>query len=392
MKKILSLVCLAWSVAANAQFTPGQILTAAELNNQFSLYAPLSGAAFIGGVSGPSFSGALSGPHNGSVGAISPSTGVFTNLTATGTVALPPGAVPLSGLASQSANTVVANATGSSASPTAIAVPSCSTSSSALQWTSGSGFLCNSNIANLGGSTFSGLVTLSSGLTISGGTITGVHGRLLNIQVFTSSGTYTPTTGTNSIVAEVQAAGGGSGGTPATSAGQSAVGSSAGAGSYAEAYFTSVSSQTVTIGGIGTGGAAGANAGTSALTSSFGSLISCPGGFAGSAGAATSAAVQVGPTAAAAACTVTGATVTLQSVPGGSSQPGIVVTAGSVQLSGSGGNSFFGQGGQGRAFTNSGFTAVGYGAGAGGANATASSPAQAGGNGGPAIIIVYEYS
>lgn len=164
MKKILSFVCLAWSVAANAQFTPGQILTAAELNNQFSLYAPLSGAAFVGGVSGPSFSGAFSGPLNGSVGSITPSTGVFTNLTATGTVTVPAGTVALSGLASQVANTVVANATGSSASPTAISVPSCSTSSSALQWTSGTGLGCNSaiNASSLGGTGAASYALLAS--------------------------------------------------------------------------------------------------------------------------------------------------------------------------------------------------------------------------------------
>ena len=66
------------------------------------------------------------------------------------------GSVPLTSLAVQAANTVVANATGGSASPTAISAPSCSTSASALKWVSGAGFTCNTavNAAQLGGGTF----------------------------------------------------------------------------------------------------------------------------------------------------------------------------------------------------------------------------------------------
>lgn len=48
MKKIFLTLGLLWSAVANAQFTPGQLLTAAELNTQFSLYAPLTGATFTG--------------------------------------------------------------------------------------------------------------------------------------------------------------------------------------------------------------------------------------------------------------------------------------------------------------------------------------------------------
>lgn len=64
--------------------------------------------------------------------------------------------VPLSGLSSIAANTVLANATGSSAAVTAFAMPSCSGASNALTWTSGSGFVCNSavNAAQLAGQTF----------------------------------------------------------------------------------------------------------------------------------------------------------------------------------------------------------------------------------------------
>lgn len=66
------------------------------------------------------------------------------------------GLVTLADLATQSANTIIANASGSTGSPTAISAPSCSTSSSALGWTSGTGLSCNSSInaATLGGATF----------------------------------------------------------------------------------------------------------------------------------------------------------------------------------------------------------------------------------------------
>ncbi|CAJ0802946.1 hypothetical protein LMG18090_04364 [Ralstonia mannitolilytica] len=65
-------------------------------------------------------------------------------------------AVPLTGLATQGANTVLGNGTASTAAPTALAVPSCSAAANALLWTSGTGFSCNSgiNAATLGGATF----------------------------------------------------------------------------------------------------------------------------------------------------------------------------------------------------------------------------------------------
>jgi hypothetical protein len=48
-------------------------------------------------------------------------------------------------LAAQAGNTVVANVTGSVASPTAFAMPGCNASGGALQWTSGTGFTCVAN-------------------------------------------------------------------------------------------------------------------------------------------------------------------------------------------------------------------------------------------------------
>ncbi|HEX8894483.1 MAG TPA: hypothetical protein VF783_14225 [Terriglobales bacterium] len=54
--------------------------------------------------------------------------------------------VPIQLLTAIAANTVLANATGSTASVTAFAMPSCSTSVSALNWTTSTGFTCNTSL------------------------------------------------------------------------------------------------------------------------------------------------------------------------------------------------------------------------------------------------------
>jgi hypothetical protein len=101
--------------------------------------------------------------------------------TFTGTVS-GAGTIPLSILATQAANTVLVNATGSTASPTAVGMPSCSTAASALQWaTSGgsSAVTCNTSItaaavpaSGLTGSTLASGVTGSSLTAIGTGSAT----------------------------------------------------------------------------------------------------------------------------------------------------------------------------------------------------------------------------
>lgn len=83
------------------------------------------------------------------------------------------GLVTTTDLASQAANTILANATASAASPTAFVMPSCSTASSALNYTSGTGIGCNSaiNAATLGGATFSAPGAIGGG-TAAAGTFT----------------------------------------------------------------------------------------------------------------------------------------------------------------------------------------------------------------------------
>ena len=109
----------------------------------------------------------------------------------------------------------------------------------------------------------------------------------INVQTFTTSGTYTPTASMAFCTIPCLAAGGGGGGSPATGGGYS-WGDGGGAGEYAVGTFTAAAvgaSQTVTIGTGGTG-AAGVDGGTGGDTS-VGALITCVGGTGGAANAET---------------------------------------------------------------------------------------------------------
>ncbi|PQV51805.1 hypothetical protein [Paraburkholderia sp. BL21I4N1] len=210
-------------------------------------------------------------------------------------------------------------------------------------------------------------------------TVSGIPGRLLNIQVFSSSGTYTPTTGTAKVIVEVQAPGGGGGGVAATSASQNAIAQAGSGGSYASSLITSgFSGATVTIGSVGTGGAAGANAGTSGGTTSFGSIISCPGGVGGVGAAGQATGFTQSGAAAPSGCTVSGAT-TLYSVSGTSAAP--VSNLSSTAA-------YFVPGGASHMGSNSN---SGNGVGGNGAAIPASTSATAGSNGTGGKVIVYEY-
>lgn len=179
MKKlILSALLLIGSLQAWAQFSPGQILTAAALNSQFALYMPLGGGALTGPLTVPTIT-------------------VTGALNATGLVTT-------SDLAMQGGNTVLANATASSASPAAFTMPSCSSSTSALQWTSGTGFTCYGSSASLAGATFTGATSVSytnprfvvndsSGSNVAGVQLQNNGTNIWNLQNTSSSNTFTVT-------------------------------------------------------------------------------------------------------------------------------------------------------------------------------------------------------
>lgn len=211
------------------------------------------------------------------------------------------------------------------------------------------------------------------------------------IQIFTASGTYTPTSGMKYCIVEAQGSGGGGAGIPTPGASQVAAGGGGGAGGYARVYLTAAavgSSQTVTIGAGGTGGSAGVNNGGSGNTTSLGTLCVAGGGNGGvSTNAGTS--TQAGGGAGGA-----GSTGTLQTT-GGDGESGMAIFASvSAAKAGNGGASHFGGGGKGPAAINNsaaGSAGVAYGSGGGGAVAAASQTQQAGGNGAGGVVIVTEF-
>src|SRR5208283_911002 len=214
-------------------------------------------------------------------------------------------------------------------------------------------------------------------------------GCSVNVQTFTSSGTYTPSINMKYCIVELQAAGGGSGGCAGGTTAASCSGGG-GAGAYAKSLFnnsTIGSSQTITIGAAGTAGAAGNNNAGNASSSSFGTLLVCGGGS-GSTGYASSANYITAYGGLFGSVTTTG---NILNVNGQYGLLGMSIYASStniVCMGGQGGNSMLGHGGTG-SYLAAGNVSSGYGAGAGGASCTTTS--QAGAVGGSGICIITEY-
>jgi len=214
-------------------------------------------------------------------------------------------------------------------------------------------------------------------------------GRLLNVQTFTASGTYTPTPGTRLVLVRAVGGGGAGGGTPsaASAAGAAAGG---GAGAYGESLYTSgFAGVAVTIGAGGTGaaGAAGGNGGTT----SFGALLSCPGGLGATLVNALPGYTMAGPSAQSGS--PSGAN--LIGAPGEAGGHGTSNGTGSAfNISGRGGGTRFGPGGAivGASANGNAPAAGSYGAGGSGASVNASASTFAGGAGAPGVVVVEEYA
>jgi len=211
----------------------------------------------------------------------------------------------------------------------------------------------------------------------------------INIQTFTSSGTYTPTSGMMYCIVQCIGGGGAGGGVAATGAANYAVAGGGGAGEYSVGAFSAATigaSQTVTIGAGGTPGSAGANAGGTGGTTSLGALITSVGGVGGGGGAVqTLATFEFG---GAGGSGGTGGQVRIGGTAGfyGIGQQGTQLLIG-----GSGGNSPLGGGLGSFSSTTTGPAASGYGAGGGGSSNGNSQSAKAGGGGGKGTIIITEY-
>jgi len=173
-------------VSNNANYYPLFAASTTNSSQPFNLGTGLSFNPSTNTLTTTNFVGSLTGTASGNVvigGALgTPSSGTLTNVTG----------LPLSGLTTQASNTVVGNATASSASPTALTMPTCFGSTSALLWTPNSGYSCNSSISantstNISGGTQYGVLYQSaSGTTAS--TAAGTPGYVL-----TSNGTSAPT-------------------------------------------------------------------------------------------------------------------------------------------------------------------------------------------------------
>lgn len=251
---------------------------------------------------------------------------------------------------------------------------------------SGDATLASTGVFTLNNTTVSaGTYPLATVTVNSKGLVTGASNgsastsiRTVTKQVFTGSGTYTPSSGMVYCIVEMIGGGGGGGGSTASS---SSTGGGGGAGGYARetlAAGTVGSSQAVTIGGGGAGGANTGATGTSGGTTSLGALLQATGG---SGGAGTGTGVALGGSAG------VGSSADINAR-GGVGFP----STGSSGASGAGGISFFG--GNGAPVTGNssgGAAAANSGAGGSGASGSAGATGFVGGAGADGIMIITEF-
>ncbi|MFQ7951808.1 beta strand repeat-containing protein [Escherichia coli] len=205
----------------------------------------------------------------------------------------------------------------------------------------------------------------------------GYVGRLVNTQVFTSSGTYTPTPGTKRIRVTITGGGGGGGGCKAISNNETFFGAGGGAGGTIISIMTPTqNSYPVTIGAGGAGGVSATN-GTSGGNSVFASLIA-PGGAGGGRVGVTNTNGGNGGVPSTGDIRITGGH-------GGDGQ------SGNIGVSGEGGTSHWGGGG--RAGAGGGVSGKAYGSGGGGAYDDGySGTSMTGGKGAAGICIIEEFA
>jgi len=215
----------------------------------------------------------------------------------------------------------------------------------------------------------------------------------VNIQVISSTGTYTPTSNMVYCIAECIGGGGAGGGAPTTSGSQYSAGGGGGAGEYARGVFSASSigaSQSVTIGAAGAG--ASATTGGNGGTTSLGILLTAAGGSGGPVTAATGG--GGGASCLGGAGGTGGSGGTLRS-PGSAGGTGLVSISGLVLFSGAGASSQYGSGGLAPASngiaTAAGNAATGYGSGGSGALANISSANQTGGAGTKGVVVITEF-
>jgi hypothetical protein len=181
----------------------------------------------------------------------------------------------------------------------------------------------------------------------------------VNIQVFTATGTYTPTSGYKYGIAFVTGGGaGGSGAAPNTAA----AGGCAGGTAIGVLNLTSLGAVTATVGAFGAGGAAGSSGATGG--SSTLSTLTGTGGSVSSGGIPTGGTINI---------------------IGGDAGGG-----GGTTRSGDGGGSFYGTGGGGEGFSTTASAGQSYGSGGAGGLST-SGTGRVGANGAAGVIMIMEF-
>lgn len=336
----------------------------------------------------------------------------FTGVT-TQTVTLPVTSTLVLGqqftVVNQSSGTVTVNSSGSNlvlavaAGNTGIFTTVLTSGTSAASWqatyiASGAGtgtvtsVTCGTGLTG-GTITLSGTCDLTVPVTRANGGTQSTTGAVIKVvrQVFTASGTYTPTTGM--LYADIECVGGGGGGGGVDGgAGYYAGGGGGGSGGYSKIVVTAATigaSKAVTIGALGAGGTAGANNGTAGGATNVGTTICVANGGGGGFFNDTTTGFGGGGTGATAGTGDLAATGNY----GWSGNGGTNITSWAV--GGQGAPSVFG--GSASKSGNSGAAIAGrnagvYGAGGNGASVAGGSNTNgAGGDGSAGIVIITEY-
>ena len=214
-------------------------------------------------------------------------------------------------------------------------------------------------------------------------------GRLLGVQVVTSSALITKSAGAKRWRIRALGAGAGSSAAPATAAGQVSISNGGGAGAYAEGIYdvSALSSATVTIGSGGVGGTAISPNGGDGGTTSVGTLISAPGGKAGLPAGPANPPFQ--PVANTNSNSPTGWNIIGTS---GSGSEAAVAVSTSYAAGSRGANSQLGIGGSVPAINTPANTGGGYGSGASGCSNGVSQSLNPGASGRDGVVIIEEYA
>lgn len=226
--------------------------------------------------------------------------------------------------------------------------------------------------------------------TAGGMKVAGRTGRFLKTTVLTSGTSFTTGPDTNTISIRMQAGGGQGGGCTVGSASISGGAGGGAAGGYAEKKFavSPNTAYTYAIGAGGTTSVAGANTGQAGGNTTFAvgaTTVTANGGPGGIGCTSAATVVTLG---GAPPAVSTNGDVNASAAPG---EPGFVSAVG-VAVSGCGGTSPFGGGGNSLKTQGTGNAAIGFGAGGGGGCTISTTGAVAGGAGTNGIIIVDEYA